>query len=187
MDKKRSSGLAVVLVLCAAAAITGCDKIKGLTGKGKGENVVATAEGPAGVPPTPGGATQPASSNELKVGDKLLVEWKGQVYPATITIVKGPNLYLIHYDGWGHEWDEVITSGRIRGRVGGGALPTPAPAAAGAAGDFKVGDKVTVEWKGALYPATITAVRGNLYAIHYDGWGSEWDETITTARIKGRR
>jgi hypothetical protein len=63
-----------------------------------------------------------------------------------------------------------------------------ASASTAAAGAFKVGDKITVEWKGNNYPATVIAVAGpNQYKIHYDGYGAEWDEVVGPARIRGKR
>lgn len=71
---------------------------------------------------------------------------------------------------------------------GAGALSDkPAGPGAGQGGEYKKGDKVRVEWQGSIYPATILAVNGKAYFIHYDGWGSEWDETVGPGRIKGRR
>lgn len=65
---------------------------------------------------------------------------------------------------------------------------TPAPATPAAAGAYKVGDKLTVEWKGATYPATVIAVpAAGQYKIHYDGYESSWDEVVGAARIRGKR
>src|SRR5688572_30525374 len=73
--------------------------------------------------------------------------------------------------------------GGAEGAVANNPTPTPVPAAS----EYKVGDRITVEWKGSGYPAKILSVNGKFYFIHYDGYGSEWDETITKARILGRR
>ena len=63
-----------------------------------------------------------------------------------------------------------------------------ASATTAAAATFKVGDKITVEWKGSNYPATVTAVAGpSQYKIHYDGYGAEWDEVVGPSRIRGKR
>lgn len=43
------------------------------------------------------------------------VEWNGAWYPAEILRKEG-NRYLIHYHGWGGEWDEWIGSNRLRKR-----------------------------------------------------------------------
>ena len=51
---------------------------------------------------------------------------------------------------------------------------------------YRVGQKVTVSWKGAPYAATILKVWPNeRYSIHYTGWGSEWDEVVGLGRISG--
>ena len=60
---------------------------------------------------------------------------------------------------------------------------------------YKIGDKVTVDWKGSPYAATILAVVGSPaagpaslhYKIHYDGWGKQFDETIDAAHVLGKR
>jgi hypothetical protein len=54
-------------------------------------------------------------------------------------------------------------------------------------GAYAVGDKVTVEWKGKDYPATILQLTSTgSYRIHYDGYASSWDEVVTPARVHGR-
>jgi hypothetical protein len=52
------------------------------------------------------------------------------------------------------------------------------------AGDFRVGQKVQVQWKAKWWPATVRSVQPTCYGIHYDGWGSEWDECVIRARIR---
>jgi hypothetical protein len=44
--------------------------------------------------------------------------------------------------------------------------------------------RVEVEWEGDWYPATILEVRGAKYRIHYLGYGAEWDEWVTGARMR---
>jgi hypothetical protein len=57
-----------------------------------------------------------------------------------------------------------------------------------AAATYAKGDKVLVEWKGQWYPSTILEVgagdNAGKFKIHYDGWGAEWDEWVTTTRMK---
>jgi hypothetical protein len=57
-----------------------------------------------------------SSSNRAKweARDEVEVEWRGKWYPAVVLNPKGENRYLVHYDGYGEEWDEVVTSLRIR-------------------------------------------------------------------------
>lgn len=53
---------------------------------------------------------------------------------------------------------------------------------------FKVGDKVSVMWKGSKYPASIIGVAGgDKYKIHYTDYGAEWDETVGLDRIVGAK
>ena len=50
---------------------------------------------------------------------------------------------------------------------------------------FAKGQKVEVLWKGTWYKATVLEAKENAYKIHYDGYGSSWDETVTSSRIRG--
>lgn len=56
-----------------------------------------------------------ACSGGRKVGDKVMVEWKGSNYPAVITEVPEKGHYKIHYTGYDNSWDEVVTDARILG------------------------------------------------------------------------
>jgi WD40 repeat protein len=49
---------------------------------------------------------------------------------------------------------------------------------------YKPGDAVNIEWKGKWYPGKILEVQKNGYKISYDGYGADWYETVTTARLK---
>jgi hypothetical protein len=50
--------------------------------------------------------------------------------------------------------------------------------------NFTVNQKVEVLWKGTWYKATVLAVKGNAYKVHYDGYASSWDETVPENRIR---
>ncbi len=41
-----------------------------------------------------------------------------------------------------------------------------------------------VLWGGSWWPAEVVARRGALTKIHYTGWGPEWDEWVTAARLR---
>jgi hypothetical protein len=58
----------------------------------------------------------------------------------------------------------------------------------GCAKNYHVGDKVMVEWEGAVqYPANIIAVDSpGKYRVHYEGYENIWDESVPATRIKGR-
>ena len=49
---------------------------------------------------------------------------------------------------------------------------------------YGVGSKVQVFWGAKWWPATVMQVKDDKYFIHYDGWGSNWDEWVTTARMR---
>jgi hypothetical protein len=71
-----------------------------------------------------------------------------------------------------------------------GSAPPAKPGAATtadtgvAAATYKVGDAVMVEWKGGWFPARVIAIGNGKYKIHYDGYGSEWDEFVGLSRMK---
>jgi hypothetical protein len=126
------------------------------------------------------------------VGDKVLVEWEGNVYPAVIIEATGPSRYKVHYDGYDTIWDETVTRDRIRG-IAEGRVPAPEPPAkvrakaiqAAQTNVHKIGDRVRVEWHGQIYPAVIIAIVGHeKYQIHYEGYGDEWNETVGLSRIQ---
>lgn len=49
------------------------------------------------------------------VGALIEVNWKGSWYKASILDARDGK-YKIHYDGYGPEWDEWVTPGRMRRR-----------------------------------------------------------------------
>lgn len=128
------------------------------------------------------------------VGDQVLVEWEGGVYPAVILEMSGPTKYKVHYEGYDEIWDEVIPRTRIKGPVEGTVVPPEPPAKvrakalqAAQTNMYKIGDRVRAEWHGTLYPAVITGIVGQeRYRIHYEGYGPEWDETVSLPRIQPR-
>jgi hypothetical protein len=111
------------------------------------------------------------------VGESVLVEWRGRWTPATIVEIRGAE-YRVHYLGWGAEWDEVVGPSRVQ--------PLSASPTVAVAQTWNAGDRVQVQWKGAWYPATILEVSGNGYRVHYEGYGSNWDEVVAPFRVKAR-
>lgn len=53
--------------------------------------------------------------------DEVDVEWRGRWWPATVLDRRGVGRYLVHYEGYGDEWDEVVGPERIRLRTAGTA------------------------------------------------------------------
>jgi hypothetical protein len=109
----------------------------------------------------------------FQVGDPATVEWSGSWYPAKVQKVDGTK-FFIRYDGYGSEWDEWVSGARIK-QVTGYNYSC-----------WGVGDVVSVEWKGSWYPAKILKAEGGRYLISYDGYGSEWDEWVTPARMRNK-
>ena len=58
---------------------------------------------------------QTATPAGWRVGDEVMVYWKGSWYPASV-ISASPGRWKIHYDGYAKSWDEWVDSSRIRGR-----------------------------------------------------------------------
>jgi hypothetical protein len=84
------------------------DRIKGLV-----EGPVVAPEPPAKVRAK---AIQAAQKNTYKLKDRVRVEWHGQIYPATVTGIVGTEQYRVQYDGYDHEWDEIVGLSRIQPR-----------------------------------------------------------------------
>jgi len=82
------------------------DRIRGLV-----EGNIVHPEPPAKVRAK---ALQAAQTNVYKVGDRVRVEWHGQMYQAVITAIVGQERYRIHYEGYGPEWDETVGLSRIQ-------------------------------------------------------------------------
>ena len=76
--------------------------------------------GPVVQPPPPAKvrakALKAAQSNYYKGGERVRVEWHGQMYPAVIAGIVGHELYKIHYEGYGNEWDEIVPRSRIQSK-----------------------------------------------------------------------
>ncbi|MGZ3452381.1 MAG: hypothetical protein ACXVEF_22420 [Polyangiales bacterium] len=118
-------------------------------------------------------AGQPAATVASKahaVGDPLYVEWHGSWWKAKTVFTLPDDRMVVTYDGWADDYDEVVKRSRVRTFVTGPA-------------SYQNGEAVFVEWKGSWWAAHVTAVKGTSYAIHYDGWGTEWDETVGTSRL----
>ena len=100
-------------------------------------------------------------------GSKVTVMWKGKPYKSTI-LSCGSTSCKIHYDGWDSKWDENATCDRI----------------SGSKAAYSVGEAVQIKWKGKWWPGKIKSLKGALYCIGYDGYGTQWDECVGTDRLK---
>ena len=131
-------------------------------------------------------------SRKFAVGDHVLVEWEGKDYPAMIKEAPSSSKFRVHYDGYDDVWDQEVTKDKIKGLVEGTVVAPEPPAKvrakaiqAAQTNVYKIGDRVRVEWHGQIYPAIIAGIVGQeRYRIRYDGYGTEWDETVGLSRIQ---
>lgn len=138
--------------------------------------------------------TSAGCKRRYEVGEKVLVEWEKNTYPAVILETNGPTKIKVHYEGYDPIWDEVVTRERIKGFNDGNAPhPEPPPKVrakalqAAQTNVHKIGDRVRVEWHGSMYPAVIVGIVGQeRYRIHFEGYGDEWDDTVGLNRIQQR-
>ncbi|MCK6533537.1 MAG: hypothetical protein L6Q84_11245 [Polyangiaceae bacterium] len=143
-----------------------------------------------------------ACKEPYRVGEYVWVEWEGRDYPAYILEKKGNARFRVHFDGYDARWDEDVTLDRIKGRIDGPVAAPPAPEkvarASGVApkgseptpnaSPYKPGDRVRVKWRGSKYVATIVGVSGpDRYLVHYEGYETAWDETVSADRIEAAR
>jgi hypothetical protein len=50
-----------------------------------------------------------------QVRDEVEVEWQGGWFPAVVLEKRGTRL-LVHYEGYGNDWDELVAADRVRER-----------------------------------------------------------------------
>ena len=108
------------------------------------------------------------TANSARVGERVEAFsandwWKGFI------IDSRPGQQKIHYYGWEASDDEWIADRNIRQ-----AKTT----------QFAKGARVEVEWQKDWYPATVLDVKGGSHFITYTGYGKEWDEWVSSKRIR---
>ena len=134
----------------------------------------------------------PACNRSYDVGDHVLVEWEGKEYPAKIILVPQAGKVRVRFDGYDEMWDQTVNRSRIKGRVEGPVEIPEAPekvrrtaVEAAKTNQYKIGERVKVQWHNHYYPAVVIGVVGpERYRIHYEGYGNEWDENVGRERIK---
>ncbi|HVU04727.1 MAG TPA: Tudor-knot domain-containing protein [Polyangiaceae bacterium] len=143
-----------------------------------------------------------ACRENYRIGEYVWVEWEGRDYPAYIVEQKSKGKLRVHFDGYDTRWDQDVTLERVKGRVVGQTTPPPPPekvaramgrepepsASAGVPSVYNVGDRVRVRWRGSVYAGVVVSrpSPGKLL-VHYDGYGSEWDEAVSEDRLVGKR
>ena len=111
-------------------------------------------------------AARPRS--DTRIGQRLEVESDGEWYRAQIIDARGDEV-LVHYYGYEQSDDEWVTADRLREVVY--TL-------------YPVGSSVEVKWKRKWYPAKILDVHAGIHKIHYEDYGSDWDEWVSAKRIR---
>jgi len=120
---------------------------------------------------------RPAAAALCKVGDSASVLWGGKWWPATVLSVnKAGTKCKIRYKGYSSKWDEWVGASRIR------ILSASSAKKSG----YYSGQSVKVLWGKKWWNARVLKVSGNRYKIHYDGYGSKWDEWVGPSRIRKR-
>lgn len=129
----------------------------------------AAHPGPREPEPTPRAPRAAEPTACLAVSDSVFVEWKGSYWKARV-LARVEERFVVHYEGWGREWDELVAPERLAQARPGARLSAGAP--------------VMIEWKGSYWRGTVLRLAGDRGAlVHYDGWGSEWDEVASPARL----
>jgi hypothetical protein len=125
----------------------------------------------------PSAAVPTFGASDMPPGTHVQVARAGQWFPATIVQPLGEGRFMIHYDNYGNEFNEVVGPDRLK-TAGGGP-------GAGPAHDYKPGDKVLVTYQGRLLVADVAVqVTPESWKVHYDGWGPEASETVGPDRVR---
>lgn len=109
----------------------------------------------------------PAVTN--RIGERVEAYSENDWYKGYITDAKNGK-YLIHYYGFEQTDDEWVTVKMIR-------VPKVVP-------QFKVGEKVQVEYKKKWYPAYILSIKGGSNFVSYDDYDTDENEWVSSKRIR---
>ena len=108
---------------------------------------------------------------EPRVGERVEAFDQGDWYRAIITGVEN-NKFRVHYFGYEYDEDGLRTATQIRSF-------TPK--------SFAVGSRIEAEYEKEWFPARVLQVKGGAHLVHYDGYDAEYDEWISSDRIRRRR
>jgi len=82
-----------------------------------GKELASVTFAVAGAQAEPEKAEPEKAAAAYKVGDTVMIEWKGSWYPGSIIQVReGGSPYKIHYDGYSNSWDEWVTVARLKNK-----------------------------------------------------------------------
>lgn len=119
------------------------------------------------------------SQSKFAVGDRVEVRWKGNNnwYKGEIAEIKD-STYFIKYDDGDTEW---TTAKFIKVE---GEMDWPQNTCDNKETLFIEGDFVDVESKGKWYKGKVLITKEGQYYIHYEGYGSSYDEIVNNDRIR---
>ncbi len=109
---------------------------------------------------------------DARVGTYVKVRWHDRWFRSRIDDVRSDGQLRVHYVGYPVTDDEWVTAARVQPYA-----PT----------QFAVGTRVDAEWHRRWYPAVVLEARLGIHHIHYDGFGNEWDEWVSSRRIRRAR
>jgi hypothetical protein len=132
--------------------------------------------------------TQPSpAQTPAKTSRAVQVRWGTSWYPGEVLRAWSGPYQLIRFTGYGAEWDTVVHERDLREPgVSVPAVVNEGPGSIPPAG-YRThrGEHISVEWHGRWYPATVRRVLANdTQRIRYDGYGAEWDEDVSLARVR---
>ena len=93
-------------------------------------------------------------------------------YPARVIQMEGSKV-LLHFLGWGDEWDEWIErdSARLRRHRGWGTPSMPT--------DWQQDSIIeALDMEGKWYAADVLYVASHSVMVHYHGWSAKWNEWL---------
>jgi hypothetical protein len=117
------------------------------------------------------GRAAPAPADP-QVGTYVDAQSEGTWYRARIEAVREDGNTRVHYAGYPTEQDEWVEPARIRPRV---------------LAHYDAGARVDAEWHGSWYPAVVRDGRMGIHQVHYDGFSNDWDEWVSSRRLRPRR
>ncbi len=107
-----------------------------------------------------------------KPGDKVLVQMANRLAAAEIVMQATPNLWRVHYDGYGPEVGEIVGPARLRQPFSGKAL-------------HAVGDPVGVEFQGQVLGGKILQVAAaDRFVVRFPTFGPDYDQEVTNDRLR---
>lgn len=139
------------------------------------------------VPSTSQRTCTPSSDPAPGAANVLRIRWGANWYPATrLRVVWGPYA-LYRFDNYGAEWDSIVHERDVRDASAvtppwqdpTPGLPMPERHR------ITRGERLLGEWQGSWYAVRVLAARADGGArVRYEGYGPEWDENLSRARLR---